>query len=551
MAEELKMPALGESVTEGVVTEWLKQVGDTVEVDEPIVEVSTDKVDSEVPSPIAGTLIKILVEEDGTAEVGEVIALIGDPNEAEGSSEPAPEPEAAPEPEPEPEPEAAPEPASEPEPAPAGEVATEEGELTEVRMPALGESVTEGTVSGWLKAVGDKVEADEPLLEVSTDKVDSEVPAPVSGYLAEIKVEEDETVEVNTVVAVISSAKPGAAKSEPKEEPKPEPKEEPKPAPAPEAPKASASASGKYVTPIVRKLAKDLGVDLDSVTGQGIGGRIRKEDVLAAKEAADKAAAEKTAAKPEAPKAAPRKVEEDTTLRGTTQKMTRMRQVIASHMMESLQNSAQLTQVTEVDVTRIVALRKRAKAGFESREGTKLSFMPFFIKAVTEALKVHPKLNAEIKGKEVEYFNYENIGIAVDTERGLLVPVIKNAGDLTISGVARSLNDLAARTRDSKISPEELSGATFTITNTGTIGALFDTPVLNAPQVGILGVGTIVKRPMVVTDADGNETIGIRSMVYLSLTYDHRLIDGADAGRFLTTVKQRLQEGDFDAELGL
>ena len=463
----------------------------------------------------------------------------------------------------------------------------------EIKMPALGESVTEGTVTEWLKQVGDTVEVDEPIVEVSTDKVDSEVPSPVSGFLAEIKVDEDETVDVDTVVAVISTGSPVAADAESKPEPKaepapapaPEPKPEPapappapapapepkpEPAPAPPAPapapaaqpapaaekkpepaqpaRADISASGKYVTPIVRKLAKDLGVDLANVTGQGIGGRIRKEDVLAAKEEADKRA---SATATPAPATAKSKVVEDTTLRGTTQKMTRMRQVIADRMMSSLQGSAQLTTVVEVDVTRIAALRKRAKASFEAREGTSLSFLPFFIKATTEALKMYPKVNAEIKGKEVEYFNYEHIGMAVDTERGLMVPVIKDAGDLTLSGIARAINDLAARSRDGQIKPEELSGATFTVTNTGAIGALFDTPVLNAPQVGILGVGRIVKRPMVIKDADGNETIGIRSMVYLALTYDHRLIDGADAGRFLTAIKNRLEEAEFEAELGL
>lgn len=583
MAQEIKMPALGESVTEGTVTEWLKQVGDTVEVDEPIVEVSTDKVDSEVPSPYAGKIVKILVEEDETVEVGSVIALIGDEGEAEApAQEPAQAEEAPVEEAPVAEPAPA-TPAAQESPAPS-----QDGELIEVKMPALGESVTEGTVSAWLKAVGDKVEADEPLLEVSTDKVDSEVPSPVSGFLAEIKVDEDETVDVDTVVAVISTGSPVAAdagskpepKAEPAPAPAPEPKDKPAPAPAPEpkpepapAPPAPApapaaqpapaaekkpepaqparadiSASGKYVTPIVRKLAKDLGVDLANVTGQGIGGRIRKEDVLAAKEEADKRA---SAAATPAPATAKSKVVEDTTLRGTTQKMTRMRQVIADRMMSSLQGSAQLTTVVEVDVTRIAALRKRAKASFEAREGTSLSFLPFFIKATTEALKMYPKVNAEIKGKEVEYFNHEHIGMAVDTERGLMVPVIKDAGDLTLSGIARAINDLAARSRDGQIKPEELSGATFTVTNTGAIGALFDTPVLNAPQVGILGVGRIVKRPMVIKDADGNETIGIRSMVYLALTYDHRLIDGADAGRFLTAIKNRLEEAEFEAELGL
>ena len=589
MAEAVKMPALGESVTEGTVTSWLKQVGDTVEVDEPIVEVSTDKVDSEVPSPIAGVITKILVEEDETVEVGAELCMIGDGDEADedgGSDDKAEEPkeedkaeEAADEPEEDPK--------TQVEATDAGE-AEGDGEGTEVKMPALGESVTEGTITSWLKSVGDEVEADEPLLEVSTDKVDSEVPAPCSGYLTKILVEEDETAEVGTVVAIISSSQGGgSAKSEepkaeekaeePKEEakaeeakaeePKEEPKEEAKaeakeekPAPTkPSAAPAAATATGSYVTPLVRKLAKEKGVDLSAVTGTGIGGRIQKQDVIEAAEraeaerqAAEQAAAQAApAAAPAAPAKAPAVAAVDTQLRGKTEKMSRLRQTIAKRMMSSLQEAAQLTTVVEVDVTRVAALRARAKNSFAEREGTKLTFLPFFVKAATEALKAHPKLNAAINGKEVTYFDHEHIGIAVDTPRGLLVPVIKNAGDLTISGIAKAINDLAARTRDGKVGADELSGSTFTITNTGSGGALFDTPVLNSPEVGILGVGTIVKRPMVVKDAEGNETIGIRSMVYLALSYDHQLVDGADAARYLMTVKKRLEDGEFEAELGL
>lgn len=576
MAEAVKMPALGESVTEGTVTSWLKQVGDTVEVDEPIVEVSTDKVDSEVPSPIAGVITKILVEEDETVEVGAELCLIGDGDEADqdgGSQDQADEAKTA---------DTADEAADKPEEDPKTQVeatdageAEGDGEGTEVKMPALGESVTEGTITSWLKSVGDKVEADEPLLEVSTDKVDSEVPAPCSGYLTKILVEEDETAEVGTVVAIISSSqgvsstksetpKEEEKAEEPKEEPKAEepkaeakaePKEE-KPAPAkPSAAPAAATASGSYVTPLVRKLAKEKGVDLANVTGTGIGGRIQKQDVIEAAERAEaqhqadaQAAAQPAAA---APAKAPAVAAVDTQMRGKTEKMSRLRQTIAKRMMSSLQEAAQLTTVVEVDVTRVAALRARAKNTFAEREGTKLTFLPFFVKAATEALKAHPKLNAAINGNEVTYFDHEHIGIAVDTPRGLLVPVIKNAGDLTISGIAKAINDLAARTRDGKIGADELSGSTFTITNTGSGGALFDTPVLNSPEVGILGVGTIVKRPMVVKDAEGNETIGIRSMVYLALSYDHQLVDGADAARYLMTVKKRLEEGEFEAELGL
>ena len=484
---------------------------------------------------------------------------------------------------------------------------------TAVKMPALGESVTEGTVTTWLKKVGDTVEVDEPIVEVSTDKVDSEVPSPVAGTILEILVGEDETVEVGTVIAVVGDASSAQAptpeqtapeESAPTEEPAPAEKEPEEPAPAeqapapvahhaPPAPPAPAHAAGHvappappvphgavptpgfptqqslapvagasgrkveaaevaavaggYVTPIVRKLARELGVDLTSVTGTGIGGRIRREDVQAAAEAA-KAAAPAPAAAPAAPAAPELEV---SPLRGTTEKMTRLRQTIARRMVESLQTAAQLTTVVEVDVTRVAALRARAKGPFQEKEHTKLTFLPFFVKAATEALLYHPKINATIEGKEVTYFDHEHVGIAVDTPRGLLVPVIRDAGTLSMADIARTINDLAARTRDSKVSADELSGSTFTITNTGSGGALFDTPVLNMPETAILGIGTIVKRPVVVKDQDGNETIGIRSMVYLALSYDHRLVDGGDAARYLMTVKKRLEEGAFEADLGL
>ena len=572
MATSVTMPALGESVTEGTVTTWLKQVGDTVELDEPIVEVSTDKVDSEVPSPVAGVLLEILVPEDETVEVGTEIARIGDASEA---SAPAAAPAAAPV-------EAPAAPAAPATPAPAPAPAPAQG--TEVRMPALGESVTEGTVTTWLKAVGDAVDADEPLLEVSTDKVDSEVPAPVAGFLTEIRVPEDETVEVGTVVAIISATAPSAA-------PAPAPVAPAAPAapaapvapaapaapaapvapaaPAPVDPfpnastlaaKASAApvvaspaaATGSaYVTPIVRKLARELGVDLATVSGSGVGGRVRREDVEAAAAAARAAAAAPAPVAPAAPAAKAEATREPSPLRGTTEKMSRLRQTIARRMVESLQTAAQLTTVIEVDVTKVAALRARSKDAFLATHGTKLTFLPFFVKAATEALAYHPKLNATINDKEVTYFDYEHVGIAVDTPRGLLVPVMKNAGEKDIPGIAASINDLAARTRDSKIGPDELSGSTFTVTNTGSGGALFDTPVLNMPETAIMGVGTIVKRPVVMKGADGADVIAIRSMVYLSLSYDHRLIDGGDASRFLMDVKKRLEAGEFEADLAL
>lgn len=589
MATAVIMPALGESVTEGTVTTWLKSVGDTVALDEPLVEVSTDKVDSEVPSPAAGVLLQILVPEDETVEVGTQLALIGDASEAPQDA-PAPAQESAPTPAPAPE--AQPAPA-----APASASAPVSG--TEVIMPALGESVTEGTVTTWLKSVGDAVETDEPLVEVSTDKVDSEVPAPASGFLAEIRVPEDETVEVGTVLAVITAQAPSTAPSQPaapaapaaaaptapaQQAPVPPSPAPQTPAPTPAAPvnpfptpaslaqtaetgqlaQSSASTPAQvsqtgYVTPIVRKLAREAGIELAEVTGTGIGGRIRREDVEAAikaRKAVQTPAAPAASAAPQtAVAAAPGdnvfSGREASPLRGTTEKMSRLRQTIARRMVESLATAAQLTTVIEVDVTKIAALRARAKDAFVQRENTKLTFLPFFVKAATEALRFHPKVNATINDKEVTYFDHENIGIAVDTERGLLVPVIKNAQGMSIADVSRSINDLAARTRSATIGADELSGSTFTITNTGSGGALFDTPVLNMPETAIMGVGTIVKRPVVVKDELGNDSIAIRSMVYLSLSYDHRLVDGADASRFLMDVKRRLEEAAFESELGL
>ena len=587
MATAVIMPALGESVTEGTVTTWLKSVGDTVALDEPLVEVSTDKVDSEVPSPVAGVLLQILVPEDETVEVGTQLALIGDASEAPQDA-PAPVQESAPTPAPAPEAQPA-------APAPAPASAPVSG--TEVVMPALGESVTEGTVTTWLKSVGDAVETDEPLVEVSTDKVDSEVPSPASGFLAEIRVPEDETVEVGTVLAVITAQAPSAAPSEPaapaapaaapaapaQQAPVPASPAPQAPAPAPAAPvnpfptpaslaqtaetgqlaQSSASTPAQvsqtgYVTPIVRKLAREAGIELAEVTGTGIGGRIRREDVEAAIKARQAVQAPAAPAAP-ATSAAPQTTaaaapgdnvfsgREASPLRGTTEKMSRLRQTIARRMVESLATAAQLTTVIEVDVTKIAALRARAKDAFVQRENTKLTFLPFFVKAATEALRFHPKLNATINDKEVTYFDHENIGIAVDTERGLLVPVIKNAQGMSIADVSRSINDLAARTRSATIGADELSGSTFT----GSGGALFDTPVLNMPETAIMGVGTIVKRPVVVKDELGNDSIAIRSMVYLSLSYDHRLVDGADASRFLMDVKRRLEEAAFESELGL
>jgi len=561
MTFSVTMPALGESVTEGTVTRWLKNEGDVVAVDEPLLEVSTDKVDTEIPSPAAGVLQKIVVAVDQTVPVGAELAVIADSGSTPAPSAPATQVASTPAPAPTP-----PTPVIEKPVAPP--VSQEiSGSGTFVTMPALGESVTEGTVTRWLKNVGDSVNVDEPLLEVSTDKVDTEIPSPVSGVLLSIEVPVDSTVPVGARLATIGSSSGATSTPAPVaplvQSPPTQSTPIAKPAPAapvvqapvtPAAPaqvRATTSAplsnSDAYVTPIVRKLAAENGVDLSRVRGTGIGGRIRKEDVLAAVSAPTSSAAPAQSAAA----ASPAKPVAVSPLRGTTVPMSRLRKVIAGRMVESLQISAQLTTVIEVDVTKIARLRDRAKASFEAREGTKLTFLPFFAVAVCEALKQHPVLNASIDGENIVYHGAEHLAIAVDTERGLLVPVIKDAGDLNIGGVARRIADVAARTRDNKISPDELSGGTFTLTNTGSRGALFDTPIVNQPQVAILGMGAVVKRPMVQKGADGGENIAIRSMVYLALSYDHRLVDGADAARFLVTLKERLEEGRFEADLGL
>jgi 2-oxoglutarate dehydrogenase E2 component (dihydrolipoamide succinyltransferase) len=600
MSVSVKMPLLGESVTEGTVTRWLKKEGEQITTDEPLLEVSTDKVDTEIPAPATGVLLRILAHEDEVVAVGAELAVIGEANEAplrSGSdSDQAQDAEPTPASEPEPaapavaavaEPEA-PAAASDAEPAapePAAPAPT--GASTPVVLPALGESVTEGTVTRWLKQVGDQVAADEPLLEVSTDKVDTEIPAPVAGTLVSIAVSEDEVAEVGAELGVIGAASTAAAPgTAPTPAPTPAPPEAapptppaPQPPPAAQAPPSeNGQADVGYVTPLVRKLAAEYAVDLASVKGTGVGGRIRKQDVLdAAKLVAQRSAqqsaqrsaqqsAQRSAQQSAQTSAAPAagapasKVQQNAApssgpspLRGRTEPMSRLRKVIAERLVDSLQKSAQLTTVMEVDVTRIALLRERAKRDFLEREGVKLSFLPFFAKATVEALKVHPSLNASIdtEAGTVTYHDVENLGVAVDTERGLLVPVIQAAGDLNIAGLAKRIADVAERTRSSKISPDELAGGTFTLTNTGSRGALFDTPIINQPQVAILGTGSVVKRPVVVTDETGADSIAIRSMVFLALTYDHRLVDGADAARFLITLRGRLEDGAFDNDLGV
>ena len=599
MSTSVVLPPLGESVTEGTVTRWLKQVGDTVQADEGLLEISTDKVDTEIPSPVSGVIEEILVAEDETVEVGALLARIGDgsdaapaadaPAAAPAEQETAPAEQEAPA---QAEAPAAAEPAAEP--AAEAPQSAPAGDAKDIVLPELGESVTEGTVTRWLKQIGDTVEVDEALLEISTDKVDTEIPSPVAGVLQEILAAEDETVEVGAVLARVGSgAAPAAAPAEaPAAEAPSAPTETPaSPAEAPAAPAAEApvaeapaaeaapapvapapaaapsepapaaasttaseasAPAGKlnlptesdnlYVTPLVRRLASQQGVDLATVTGTGVGGRIRKEDVLKAAESASSAPA--AAAAPAAP--APL---ETSPLRGTTQPMSRLRKVLAKRAVESMQQTAQLTTVVEVDVTALAEYRDSVKGSFLEKTGDKLSFLPFFALAAAEALRAFPIVNATVDGENIVYPETENVSIAVDTERGLLTPVLRDAASKNIAEIAHEIADLAARTRDNKLKPDELAGGTFTLTNTGSRGALFDTPVVFLPQSAILGTGTVVKRPGLVK-VGGADAIAVRSYVYLALSYDHRIIDGADAARFLGAVKARLESAQFAAQLG-
>ena len=566
MAFSVEMPELGESVTEGTITRWLKQVGDTVEVDEPLLEVSTDKVDTEIPSPAAGVLLKVLHDEDDTVDVGAVIAEIGDASEASAPAAPAAEQKVE---------VAAKVEASASVAASASSTSSASaGAATDVVMPELGESVTEGTITRWLKQVGDTVEVDEALLEVSTDKVDTEVPSPVAGTIVEILHDEDDTVDVGAVIVRIGDPNAAPATPEPAA-PTPAPaapvaEEKVEVAPKVEAPKSVATppaAQAKvnsnddvpYVTPLVRKLADKHGVDLRTVTGTGVGGRIRKQDVLAA---AGQGAAESAPAAAEAPAAAPataasavstKRVDPaKAALRGTTQRVNRIREITAKKTLESLHTAAQLTQLHEVDMTNVAELRKANKAAFQAKYGVNLTYLPFFAKAAIEALVSHPNVNASYNAekKEMTYHSQVNLGIAVDTPVGLLSPVIHNAQDMTLPELAQAITDIADRARNNKLKPADLSGGTFTITNIGSEGALSDTPILVPPQAAIMGTGAIVKRPVVISE-HGVDAIAVRQMVYLPLTYDHQIVDGADAGRFLTTIRDRLETANFEGDLGL
>ena len=627
MAYSVEMPELGESVTEGTVTQWLKKVGDEVAVDEPLLEVSTDKVDTEIPSPAAGVLLKILVEEDETVDVGAVIAEIGEEGEepsgddssSKDDADDSDESDDAADKDDEKD-------ADEDEKSDKAEKSdksekksgsSSKGEAEDVTMPELGESVTEGTITQWLKKVGDEVEVDEPLLEVSTDKVDTEIPSPVAGTLVEILAEEDDTVDVGEVIARIGDADAASSsddsddtddsadededkdadKSEEKDEKKSSDEDEKEDKKADKAEKDDSSEAAKevtssekpsevedksgktepghgsssepsegnlpYVTPLVRKLADKHNVDLSTIEGTGVGGRIRKQDVLAAAEGGQqggshaKAATDNSPAAKAAAVAGPRassfKVDPDKQgLRGTTKRVNRIREITAKTTLESLHSAAQLTQVHEVDMTRVSELRKENKKAFADKHGVNLTYLPFFAKAIVEALVTHPNVNASYDAgtKEMTYHGKVNLGIAVDTKDGLLSPVIHDAQDMSLVELAKAIVDIADRARNKKLKPHDLSGGTFTISNIGSEGALTDTCILVPPQAAMIGTGAIVKRPVVLSE-DNGEAIGIRDMVYLPITYDHQVIDGADAGRFMSTVRDRLENIDFTEDLEL
>ncbi|MFP5289813.1 MAG: 2-oxoglutarate dehydrogenase, E2 component, dihydrolipoamide succinyltransferase [Actinomycetes bacterium] len=521
MSESVNLPALGESVTEGTVTRWLKNVGDRVEVDEPLLEVSTDKVDTEIPSPIAGVVEEILVAEDETVEVGTPLVRIGDgsgggeaaPAEAAPAVEAAPAAEAPAEAPAEAAPaEAAPAEAAPAAEAPAEPAPTEQPAAPAAEQPAPAQPSTEAPAA-----------AEAPAEQAPAAQPSTEAPAPAEAAAPAEAPAPAPAQEAPTAPPAVSAPQAAPAASEPSD--------------------GDANGSAGYITPIVRKLAQEKGVDLSSVTGTGVGGRIRRQDILAAAESAPVASGS-------APAAATRAPAEVSPLRGTTAQMSRLRKVIAERAVASMQSTAQLTTVVEVDVTKVASLRTAVKDEFQKATGVKLSFLPFFAKAATEALRSFPIINATVDGDSIVYPETENLSIAVDTERGLLTPVVRNAGDKSIADLAKDIADLAARTRDNQLKPDELAGGTFTLTNTGSRGALFDTPVVFLPQVAILGTGVVVKKPAVVT-VDGADAIAIRSTVYLALSYDHRIVDGADAARFLSAVKARLEEADFDGDLGI
>ncbi|MBX3293396.1 MAG: 2-oxoglutarate dehydrogenase, E2 component, dihydrolipoamide succinyltransferase [Acidobacteria bacterium] len=575
MSVEVVMPQMGESITEGTVSKWLKSVGDRIEKDEAILEISTDKVDAEVPSPGAGVLLEIRHQEGETVEVGTVIAVVGEEGES-GAAASAPAQESSSDVEmtsaSEPEPEAIPsEPVSETPQAEPAKTAAPSGNATEVVMPQMGESITEGTVSKWLKSVGDSIEKDEPLLEISTDKVDAEVPSPAAGKLLAINVQEGETVEVGSVVALVGVEGAVSAHQPKTEAPKSEPGAsatgsdlEPK-APQVHAKAVAASSNGNATvdelrrtksSPLVRKIASEHGIDITRIPGSGISGRVTKSDILAFIETGaalrpqdllvkGAAAAPAVSATPAAKPAfvTPNNL---TTMEDRVEKMSVMRKKIAEHMTFSKQTSAHVTSVYEIDMTNVARFRAANQAAFQAKYGTKLTFMPFIFQAVTAAIREHRIVNSQVDGDNIIYKGDINLGMAVALDWGLIVPVIKNAETMSLAEIAVKANDLADRARGKKLNPDEVQGGTFTITNPGVFGGLYGTPIINQPQVAILCVGTIEKRPKVLTSPDGDDYIAIRQMAYFALTYDHRVVDGADAEKFLSFMKRYLENAQFE-----
>jgi pyruvate dehydrogenase E2 component (dihydrolipoamide acetyltransferase) len=547
MPTDVIMPQMGESIFEGTITKWLKKPGDSVQRDEPLFEISTDKVDAEIPSPAAGTLSEIKVEAGNTVQINTVVAVIGDGAVA---SKPA----AAVPPKQDPAKEEKRAEAPKPAAAPAApvEAAASSGGGTDVVMPQMGESIFEGTITKWLKKVGDSVQRDEPLFEISTDKVDAEIPSPAAGTLSEIKVEAGNTVQINTVVAVIGG---GAAKASAPPATS-APASTSNAAAAPDATTGSATAShGERLrsSPLVRKMAKEHQLDLRQVPGTGSSGRITKDDVLqyidkggAAKAPAVAASAPATQA-PAKPGAAPTPAAAGPQP-GELVPLTRMRSIIAQRMVDSKRTSAHVHTVFKVDLTRIVKIREKEKAKYEQRNGVKLTYMPFITRAVVATLRKMPIVNASMEGDAIRYHKNVNVGIAVALDWGLIVPVIKQAEDKSFLGIARSIADLAERARAKKLKPDEVGSGTITITNPGIFGEQFGTPIINQPESAILGVGGLFKEPTVLTDKDGNDSIAIRHVIRLTLGFDHRIIDGADAGKFMAELKKYLE--NWSEEIG-
>jgi pyruvate dehydrogenase E2 component (dihydrolipoamide acetyltransferase) len=546
MPTDVVMPQMGESIFEGTITKWLKKPGDTVQRDEPLFEISTDKVDAEIPSPASGVLKEIKIGDGATVQINTVVGVI----EESGAAPAAPASE-APAP-------AASSPAAEtatPAPVAAPASAPASGPATDVVMPQMGESIFEGTITKWLKAIGDTVQRDEPLFEISTDKVDAEIPSPAAGVLTEIKAEAGSTVQINTVVAVIGGAGSDSRASGSATAPAPAPAAAPVPTTAPaaaaEEPAALSAEHGRS-SPLVRKIAKENNVDLSQVPGSGAGGRITKEDILghlekpAAAKAAPAAPVSAPAAAPVAAAAKPAAPAAAVPQPGELVPMSKMRSIIAQRMVDSKRTSPHVHTVFKIDFTRIVKLREKEKSKYEQRNGVKLTYMPFITRAVVSTLRKLPIVNAQMEGDAIRYPANINVGIAVALEWGLIVPVIKQAEEKSFLGIARSIVDLAERARGKKLKPDEVSGGTFTITNPGIFGEQFGTPIINQPESAILGVGGLFKEPAVVTAEDGTDSIAIRHFIHLTLGFDHRIVDGADAGKFMSEVKKYLENWSED-----